>query len=132
VLGEAERELIEVDAAYRAWRAAVIVRSDPKLAEWRVKAMIEAGAEFMSHKRNIARCESNITVASRMFDAFAKKANVLQSKGANVRAEVERIGLATPASPRPKSARTEAAEVEAETRPRREGPMAKPHKMSDD
>jgi len=133
VMGEAERELIEVDAAYRAFRSRKVGGLPATLAEWRVKAAIDGDAEFRKHKADIARCEGNIATARGMFDAFAKKANVLQSKGANVRSEVETIGLHTPAAPRPaRSARAGSGDVDSEPRPRREGPMAKHHKMSDD
>jgi len=133
VMGEAERELIEVDADYRAWRSGKVAALPASLAEWRVKAAIDGDTEFKTHKRAIARCEGNITTARGMFDAFAKKANVLQSKGANVRSEVDTIGLHTPAAPRPKSARAGSGDVESEPRPaRKDGPMARHHKMTDD
>lgn len=130
VMGEAERELIEVDSDYRAWRSSKVATLPASLAEWRVKAAIDGDPEFKKHKKNIARCEGNITTARGMFDSFAKKANVLQSKGANVRSEVDGIGLHTPAEPRPgRSARAGSGDVDSEPRPRRDGPMAKPHRM---
>lgn len=103
VWAEAEAERVRVDAAYRQWRAQKVAKVDPKgnLAEWRVKAAIEADPEFIKHKNAIARTEGNVTAARSQHDSFGKKANTLQSKGAMARREQDATGMTTPEHPKP-------------------------------
>jgi hypothetical protein len=91
-LAECEKE--QVDAQYRKWRAEKILEVDPKFTapEWRVKALVEADDEFLAHKAEIARTIDNALAAKAMFMAFEKKANTLQSRGANQRTERDKAG----------------------------------------
>lgn len=107
VLASAEGEKIEVDAFYRRWRAGrvqEILDKTPSLAEWKVKAAVEADPDFVKMKKAIATAEENAVLALRVFMAFEKKANQLQSRGALTREERAATGLTTPAEPRPRPA----------------------------
>lgn len=91
-----------VDAHYRAWRA----RRTEELAktagsEYKVKAAIEADPQFLKLKKAIAQTKRNVIAAKGLHDSFAKKANVLQSKGAMGRQEYAATGMHTPAEERP-------------------------------
>lgn len=100
VKGAAMQEAETVDAFYRQWRARKaleILERDPKLAEWKVKALIEADPEFARVKAGIAKAQENVEVATVMVRAAEKKANILQSRGANLRAEKRTQGMHTPA-----------------------------------
>lgn len=93
------------DAYYRQWRAQLteqILDKDPKLAEWKVKAKIEAHPQFMALKKALAQAESNVINLRSYFDSFSKKANQLQSKGAMSRSELDATGMSTPSVPRPR------------------------------
>ena len=61
LLGALEREKILAEATYRQWRA-VLIRStlgtDPKKAEWKVKADVEANPQFTNHKQRMASAEA--------------------------------------------------------------------------
>ncbi len=103
VWSSAQEEATNADAHYRAWRAALtkqLLDEDPKLAEWKVKANIEAHPAFLKWKAAIAQAERNVILARAMVEAFDGKRATLQSKGAKLRAEMEATGLSTPAVPR--------------------------------
>lgn len=100
VLGAAIEERDAADAAYRNWRAMATedILLDPetaKLSEWKVKNRLESTPEFMEHKATIARCKRNVETVDRIFQAFDKKGNQLQSRGANLRGEFEKTGMVT-------------------------------------
>lgn len=102
VLADAEEELAAAEASYRSWNANIILKiqeDQPKLAEWKVKNLAVASPQFLEHKAKIARCQRNVSVLDRLFQAFAKKANVLQSRGANQREVHQRTGVYVPANP---------------------------------
>lgn len=99
VRGAAIQEAEQADAAYRQWRAKrvlEVLEKDPKLAEWKVKAVIEALPQFMSYKKALSLAKENVEVSSGMVRAAEKWANVLQSRGANLRAERRTQGMHTP------------------------------------
>ena len=103
VLAAAKKEQIKVDASYRRFRAIAneeILKKDPKLAEWKVKAKIEALDGFSQYKDAIAQAEENVELCAAMVRAFDKKANVLQSKGAHVRDVIKSQGKYTASKPR--------------------------------
>lgn len=103
VWGGAEEEKVRVDGHYRQWRAQVgqsVMAADPKMAEWKVKQEIEAHPEFLRFKDAAAKAEGNVVKIRSLFQAFDKKANQLQSKGARVRSELEATGMVT-RTPRP-------------------------------
>lgn len=100
VLADAVGELKKVDAWYRNFRAevtAACLGSDPKMAEWKVKAKIEGSKGFLQWKESIALAEKNVRLCEGMVRAFDKKANQLQSKGAKMRTELNAQGMTTPA-----------------------------------
>ncbi len=108
VWAAAVEEAGKADAFYRQWRAQTIMAildSDPKLAEWKVKAGVEVHPTFVKYKSALALADANVIAAKTAFDSFSKKANTLQSKGAMSRAELDATGLYTPVEPRkaPKS-----------------------------
>ena len=103
VWAAAEREAEEVDAHYRRWRAqrtAQALEEDPKLAEWKVKALVESDPKFIQLKTAAAKCQEAIVAARGAVDSFDKKANALQSKGAMMRKELDATGMTTPVEPR--------------------------------
>lgn len=111
VWASAVEEHAMADAHYRSWRARETQRlldSSPKLAEWKLKADIEASPHFLALKQAIASAERNVVHAKATFESFSKKANQLQSKGAMLRDELGATGMHTPsepAPPKPKPAR---------------------------
>jgi len=93
---EAEGEKIRVDAAYRAWRAefaAKVMKREPKIAEWKVKSRVEAAPTFRKMKEGIALATRNATVLRALHRSLETKASMLQSKGANLRAELNMTNL---------------------------------------
>lgn len=99
VLAEATGELEEVDAWYRNFRAKFkeeCLKKEKSLAEWKINAKIEASNGFLQHKKAIAQAKKNVSLCSGMVAAFSKKANVLQSRGAGMRAEIGSQGMKTP------------------------------------
>lgn len=101
VWSAAESEKIKVDALYRSWRGrktAEILERNEKEAEWKVRAAIEADPKFMELKSAIAVTEENATLAKGVFEAFSKKGNMLQSRGAMARGELAATGMTTPDS----------------------------------
>jgi len=102
VWSAAVEENINVDARYRAWRAQqtkAILADQPSLAEWKVKASIEAHPDFVKFKAAQAIAERNKVMAESAFKSFDKKGNVLQSKGAMARSELDKTGMHTPGKP---------------------------------
>lgn len=60
---EAVEASIVADSLYRRWRAdatADVLASDEKLAEWKVKARVEALDDFLAHKAQIAEIAGTI------------------------------------------------------------------------
>lgn len=95
---EAEREEMAADTYYRAWRAQQgekLLAADPKLAEWKVRQMIEADPTFSTIKEQLALARRNSIALRGHFEAFKVKASILQSKGAMKRAEMESTGIGT-------------------------------------
>lgn len=109
VWAAAESEAQRADAAYRQWRgdqSNMILDSDSKLAEWKVRAKIEEMDTFVSLKAAIAQAASNVVTAKSIFEAFKVKAHVLQSKGAMLRAEMDPTGTRTMERPSAKPKRS--------------------------
>jgi len=98
----AESEKIRADTYYRTWRAVngkKVLDADPKLAEWKVKMELEAMPDFQKLKNGIAQATYNLVVCRTVFDSFRIKANQLQSRGANMRFEMEATGMTTKETP---------------------------------
>lgn len=108
VWASAEQEAAESDAYYRRWRASEgreIINGDTKLSEWKVRQIIESSDEFHKIKRGISKAQENVIVAKTIYEAFRVKANMLQSKGAMMRAELDSTSMRT--SPSRTEPRTE-------------------------
>jgi hypothetical protein len=102
VLAAAEEAAMAADAAYRSWRGNLgtkLLEDNAKLGEWKVKQLVDASPQFLEHKAAIAKAQRAITVCDRVFQAFAKKANVLQSRGATERSVLERTGIVIKGDP---------------------------------
>lgn len=102
VLAAAEEEVEAAQAAYRSWRANIgmaILEENSKMAEWKVKQEAEASPQFLEHKSKIAKANRAANVCDKIFQAFAKKANVLQSRGANERTVLQKTGISTKGDP---------------------------------
>ena len=109
-----------VDAEYRQWRADQgerIVAMNEKLSEFKVKQLIESSTEFVKHKRRIAEVRGKLRTMSIMVESLISRADTLRSKGANRRAEMRSIGMATMEEERP--TRHVRADHEDENRERR-------------
>jgi hypothetical protein len=99
VWAASEAEELEADAAYRHWRAKLkeeLVSKNPKLSDAKMMAKIEATDTFIKFKRAIAQAKQNSIICRTRMQAFEKKANLLQSRGAQRRAEYEATGMNTP------------------------------------
>jgi hypothetical protein len=91
VYAAAKEQEIVLDSNYRHWRAnkaAAILKSEDKLAEWKVKNLIEGDKTFLELKALIAAAAKDTEAAKVMYESFRVKASLLQSKGANMRAEI--------------------------------------------
>ena len=119
VLGAAERERVQADSHYRHWRGQAWMAAyegKPKPPpEHVIKATVESDPKFLQYKEAIALSEENVAIARAVFEAFSKKANVLQSKGARMRAEIGAQGMTTPEEPKP-APRTKTAEPAGESK----------------
>ena len=113
----AEEERVQMDTYYRKWRAVKgqdILNKDAKLAEWKVRQIIESDPKFDQLKAAMALSVHNTTLTRGIYEALKTKAQMLQSKGAMLRAELDSTGMSTPSeSPRAKRKRAE-SEAEAE------------------
>lgn len=98
VWAAAIREHEDADAHYRHWRARqvnAILESEPKLAEYKVNARINAMDGFLKLKSAQALASEHVAMARTMFDSLDKKSNQLQSKGAMSRSEIDATGMHT-------------------------------------
>lgn len=94
----AESEKIRADAYYRSWRAKIgkqILKKDPKLAEWKIKQIIESDEDFIKLKNSLAQATFNVVTCKSNFESFRTKAAQLQSRGAMMRAELDATGMTT-------------------------------------
>lgn len=116
---EAEVEKIKVDTYYRNWRAKAgqrLLESDPKLAEWKVRQAIESQNKFGVLKEAIAKASHNTTVTRGIYESLRTKANMLQSKGAMMRAELDATGMSTPTSAKSTSSQAAAKKQDRATK----------------
>jgi hypothetical protein len=96
--GAAEKSRDRIDAAYRNWKSnqmIAIIGQDPKLAEWKVKAMVEAKDEFAEFKAKHAEMSGVVTSLYWLCRALSHKAEILRSLGATMRSEAETTGAVT-------------------------------------
>lgn len=79
-LAKAEEQKVMVDAEYRDWRARQVneaLAKDPKLAEWKVKARVEAMEKFMLFKTGIAKAALNVVSLQTIGDGLRAKLQIL-------------------------------------------------------
>lgn len=110
----------EAEDTYRAWRADATIRaieSDPKAAEWKVKQMVDASSAFASHKRSLRGHQRTVDRLGTALEAIRVKADMLRSKGANMRAELDSTNMKTHSedgpAPKPRSGMTREERAEA-------------------
>jgi len=120
VWASAESERIKVEAYYRQWKAqnkSAITLANPKLAEWKVQQEIQSQAEYIKMYEAQAQAVRNSTLAKSIFESHRVKANMLQSKGAMMRAELDSTNMSTPNESKPttKSKKERKADVEKAT-----------------
>lgn len=99
LLGAAKEEEGKLDAAYRRWRGGIssaMLKKDPKIAEWKVKAAIEEQKSFEQYKTAQAACTRNIVTIDILIKALCEKSPNLRSKGARMRAVLDSQGMTTP------------------------------------
>lgn len=119
VWAAAERQEIEAEATYRQWKSMAMLNAlnvNPKDAEWKIKLHVEGSEMFLRHQKEKALAKEACVLAKGAFEAFSKKANSLQSRGASERGIMERQGLTTPANPKKRSASMPPAAVDEETK----------------
>jgi hypothetical protein len=98
LVGAAEKTRDRLDAAYRSWKSNRMVETmaqDPKLAEWKVKAIVEAKPEFAEFKAKHAEASSWVTSLYWLCRALSHKAEILRSLGATQRSEADATGMTT-------------------------------------
>lgn len=101
LLAAVNEEAIRLDTAYRSWRAAETMRllkDDPKVSEWKVRAAIEASDKFRQFKDAKAKIKYNLVALDSLIQALAEKSPNLRSKGARLRAELEGLDMTTRAA----------------------------------
>lgn len=112
VWASAEQEKERTDRDYRSWRAVEarkILADDPKIAEWKAKASIEASKAFRQFKEAIATAARNVVLARTQFDSYRVKSSILQSRGAMLRSEVGATDMVTKNERRPDQTERSAA-----------------------
>lgn len=98
LLAETTEALERADAAYRKWRGvrvSSVLVDDPKLAEWKVKAQVEADDGFESYKGAVAELEGDLAYLRAYFDglrALGRMVEVRQRLAAN-KLTAERVGV---------------------------------------
>jgi hypothetical protein len=97
----AESERLRTEAYYRNWKAQRREKEleiEPKLAEWKVNAKVQAHPKYMPLWEAQAAATRNSVQARAVFESFKIKANMLQSKGAMMRSELSATDMKTPAA----------------------------------
>ena len=89
-----------LDAEFTGWKANTkqeVLAADPKLAEWKTKAIVEARPEYQTFSEKISQAKQNAESLWSVYNGFRAKAPVLQSSGAIMREEMGATGLNTKA-----------------------------------
>ena len=77
-------ERLEIcDAQYRNWRAVrctAILSQEPKLAEWKVKAKVEADPGFLTHKNAIASHTGDLEFLRVYLSGLKTKASMIRGR----------------------------------------------------
>jgi len=101
VLADAQEALDTLDTEYRVMRARKtqeLLASEPKLAEWKVKAAIESLPEFEAIKSRIAAATRSVGVLWSVYTSMQHKSELIRSVGARKRSELDATGMSTPTS----------------------------------
>lgn len=123
LLGAAEAERVRVDSGYRRWRAKIakeMLKKDPKISEWKVKAEIESSNTFAEFKEAIAQAEHQYTALKELVAALKEKSPNLRSKGARQRAELDSTDMSTRAAQNKDNLRRQHDQSAEETRSRKQ------------
>lgn len=121
--GAAEGEKVRVDSAYRKWRAKIakdMLKKDPKISEWKVKAEIESSDTFSQYKEAIAQTEYQATALKELVQALKEKSPNLRSKGARQRAELDSTDMSTRVAQNKDKLRQQREQPAEETRSRKQ------------
>jgi len=73
---------IDLDTEYRVFRATktnAILSIDPKVSEWKMKARIEASAEYAAFKEGIAIVKRNVSFLDLLLDLAYHKLEVIET-----------------------------------------------------
>jgi hypothetical protein len=102
VLAAAREHSDLCSARYRSWQSQTLrefLMDDPRLAEWKAKAALNAEPAFMDHKTEQATAWKLVNRLSGAVKALEVKADMLRSRGAMFRTEVTHLdrGAPTPA-----------------------------------
>ena len=96
ILAVTTERLESADAKYRQWRATkagTILHSDPKLAEWKVKAKVEADPGFMTHKNAIASLTGDLEFLRVYLSGLKTKASMIRGRIELTRSEWDGTSL---------------------------------------
>lgn len=99
----AKEEEMMISGDYRSWKAKRIAEAlldDPKAAQWKIIANIEASDEFFQVKRKQAKAAFNVELLHWIVESYRVKASLLQSLGAKDRAAFGATDMSTPEHPR--------------------------------
>jgi len=99
VLAAARQHCDLVEARYRVWQSKQLkeyVIDDPKVAEWKAKAALNAEPEFMEHKTAQAEAWALVNRLDGAVKALAVKADMLRSRGAMLRTEITHLDRSIP------------------------------------
>lgn len=101
VLASCRQSADVAEDGFRAWKATTIeaiLADDPKKAEWKCKAALEAHPGWARHKGLIANTWREVNEVEAALNGLRAKADMLRSLGAAARSEMDTIGLSTPNS----------------------------------
>lgn len=102
VFAAAKHEDKMVTAFYRSWKAKRVAEAlldDPKMAQWKIVASIEASDKFLEYKGKQAEAARNVEALHWIVEAYRAKASLLQSLGAMNRAAFEATDMSTKEHP---------------------------------
>jgi len=97
-LAAAKREQILQKATYRHWKARFkkkLFDAEPKLADKKADAEVEAQKTFMDYKEQEGLCLENVEFLEKLVEALKEKSPNLRSRGAWERKEFESHGMTT-------------------------------------
>ena len=90
----------KLEVEFKSWKAKTaqeVLKAEPKMAEWKTKAIVEGRDECVTFVNKIAEAQKNADGLWAVYNGFRAKVNMLQSKGAMMREELGATGLQTPA-----------------------------------